>query len=107
ERLTLATGALVVIVAIVAIGQASHLDQPLQRWNESSASIPKDARWLAATASLPAVRDAGWLGFGPGTFRAVFPHYAEIAPFTPGSGWHFLHQDYLQTLIEWGWAGGA
>jgi hypothetical protein len=107
ERLTLATGAVVVLVAIVAIAQASHLDQPLQRWNESSASIPKDARWLAATASLPAVRDAGWLGFGPGTFRAVFPHYAEIAPFTPGSGWRFLHQDYLQTLIEWGWAGGA
>ncbi len=107
ENLSLITGAIVVIVAVVAIAQASHLDQPVQRWKQLNTSLRQDGRWLAVTASLPAVRDAGWTGFGPGTFRAVFPGYAEAAAQWPGRGWHFLHEDYLQTLIEWGWAGSA
>ena len=94
-------------MAIVAIGQAIHLDQPLHRWNELSARIPKDARWLATTASLPAIRDAGWFGFGPGTFRVIFPHYLKQIGAETQGGWRFLHQDYLQTVLEWGWIGAA
>ena len=57
--------------------------------------------------------DAGVMGFGPGTFRVVFPDYQRLHDFggrTVPEFWttHFwphAHQDYLQTLIEWGWLG--
>jgi O-antigen ligase len=49
--------------------------------------------------------DAGWHGFGPGTFALVFPHYTGAqADLIPGI-WRYAHDDYLQTLLEWGWAG--
>ncbi len=47
-----------------------------------------------------------WTGFGPGCFQTIFP------AFTWGSGsltagvWRYAHQDYLQTLVEWGLPAG-
>jgi O-antigen ligase len=57
--------------------------------------------------------DAGLLGFGPGTFRAAFPGYQLTHNFgnrtVPESwishSWLHAHQDYLQTVIEWGYVG--
>jgi O-antigen ligase len=47
--------------------------------------------------------DAGWHGFGPGTFSLVFPHYTgDQASLIPGI-WRYAHDDYLETLLEWGW----
>jgi hypothetical protein len=106
EKITVLIGAVVVIVGILALVQASHLERSLLRWQQLSEQFARDSRWLAAVAALPAVRDAGWFGFGPGTFRVVFPHYADLATHNLGGVWRFLHQDYLQTLMEWGWLGG-
>jgi hypothetical protein len=61
------------------------------------------------------VADAGVCGFGPGTFQAVFPGYQRDYDFgsrlVPGlwvkGRWFHAHQDYFQTVIEWGWLGAA
>lgn len=107
DHKALLLGYVVVALTLSAIARASHLDQSVQRWSALGDQLPADARWLATRAALGAVGDAGWFGFGPGTFRIIFPYY------TGGSGqaiqgiWRFLHQDYLQTILEWGWIGSS
>jgi hypothetical protein len=102
---TLLLGSAVVVFTLFAIARVSHLDQPLRRWHELSVQLPADARWLASRAALRAVGDASYFGFGPGTFRVIFPYYTSgLGPRIEGT-WRFLHEDYLQTLLEWGWLG--
>lgn len=107
DKPTLIIGALVGAVALYAVAQASRLDKPLKRWTETSSSVAKDSRWGAALTALPAAREAGPFGFGPATFRSIFPHYVEAPESKVEGTWRFLHEDYLQTLIEWGWIGAA
>jgi hypothetical protein len=100
-------GALAFILALIALAQATHLEQPLTRWQSVSEQIPADARWQASRVALGALPGAGFFGFGPGTFRVMFPGYnIESGHAVPGS-WRFLHEDYLQTLLEWGWLGSS
>ncbi len=56
-------------------------------------------------ACLPMIQDGGWFGFGPGGFRWSFPEYAVELQKSSSGFWRFAHQDYLQTLIEWGMIG--
>ena len=100
-------GTVSVLIAIFAVAQASHLDQPLQRWHRLSENLPMDARWLVSKAALGAVPDAAVFGFGPGTFRVIFPYYTAGLGAPAHGVWRFLHEDYLQTLLEWGWLGAA
>ncbi|MFN2542119.1 MAG: O-antigen ligase family protein [Chthoniobacterales bacterium] len=96
------------LLAVFAVAQATHLEQPIKRWERLSEHIASDARWSSATVALKqAIPEAGLLGFGPGTFRAVFPWFNMSAPAPAPGGWRFLHNDYLQTVIEWGWLGAA
>jgi O-antigen ligase len=103
KNLLLGSG--IVVFTLFAIARVSHLDQPFKRWNELSAQLPADSRWLASRAAFRALGDASWFGFGPGTFRVIFPYYTSgLGPGIEGI-WRFLHEDYLQTLLEWGWLG--
>jgi hypothetical protein len=100
-------GGLAILLALIALAQAVHLEQPLKRWQTEAQRISTDARWHAFRVAMRAVPDARLCGFGPGTFRVVFPTYnIESANQAPGT-WRFLHDDYLQTLLEWGWIGGS
>jgi hypothetical protein len=100
-------GSIAILLTLVALGQATHLEQPLNRWQSLGERIPNDARWRASRIAISALPDAGLFGFGPGTFRAVFPSYNSASVnHIPGT-WRFLHQDYLQTALEWGWLGGS
>jgi hypothetical protein len=105
EKKTLVVGALIVAVVLVAVAQATHLDQPLLRWQQFRKQLPVDERWTANRAAFGALNDVGALGFGPGVFRTIFPHYQRVAVRPPSGTWRFLHDDYLQTLLEWGWIG--
>ena len=100
-------GSLAIILALVALAQATHLEQPLNRWQSVGERIPADARWQSARVALVAIPGAGLLGFGPGTFRVVFPSYNIGSGHAVPGSWRFLHQDYLQTVMEWGWLGSS
>ncbi|MEY2518660.1 MAG: hypothetical protein QOF24_419 [Verrucomicrobiota bacterium] len=107
EKRVLIVGVLVVTLTAIAIGQAAHLDRAMLRWQQITTQLPLDARWAADRVALGGVGDAGWFGFGPGTFQAIFPHYQrEVGNGLRGT-WRFLHEDYLQTILEWGWFGSA
>ena len=100
-------GGLAILLALIALAQAVHLEQPLNRWQTESQRISGDARWRAFRVAMSAVPDARLCGFGPGTFRVVFPGYnTGSANQAPGS-WRFLHDDYIQTVLEWGSLGSS
>jgi hypothetical protein len=99
-------GALVIGLALIAFVQASHFEQALKRWRWESGHIPNDARWQVSLVAVRALPHAGLFGFGPGTFRVVFPTYNRTGSDQVPGTWRFLHEDYLQTLLEWGWVGG-
>ena len=100
-------GAIAILLTLIALAQATHIEQPLTRWQLLSERIPNDARWQAARVAVGALSDVGLLGFGPGTFRVVFPSYNGVSIQRVPGTWRFLHQDYLQTAWEWGWLGST
>jgi O-antigen ligase len=107
EKSVALAGALAILLALIALAQATHLEQPLTRWQAESQRISTDARWQAWHVAFAALPNAGLFGFGPGTFRVVFPTY-NIGLVNQVQGtWRFLHEDYLQTLLEWGWVGSS
>lgn len=60
----------------------------------------------AQRACLLAIQDTGLYGAGAGTFHYAFPPYKERIEGLTGY-WEHAHQDWLQTIIEWGWIGFA
>lgn len=74
----------------------------------SKANLLKDNRYMVYLAIMQnALPDAGLWGFGPGTFSIIFPFYKGQFGVTLPGYWATAHQDYLQTLVEWGWIGGG
>ena len=71
------------------------------QWNE------ENPRYIVASICLGMAKDSGFWGFGPGAFEIAFPHYTGSSGTAIRGVWHYAHQDYLQTLIEWGWIGAA
>jgi hypothetical protein len=106
EVRTIAIALLVSLLALWAVTQASHLDQSLGRWGSFRSTWTRDARWTVDKVAIAALPRAGAAGFGPGTFSAIFPYLRNGGGLEEGK-WIFLHDDYLQTLLEWGWFGGA
>jgi tetratricopeptide (TPR) repeat protein len=76
------------------------------RWKGATAQI----RLLGWEASLTAIRDQPWLGYGPATFRYAFEGYMppELAPFggSPALGGR-MHNAYLEAAFESGLTGLA
>ena len=107
ERSVVFAGGIAILLTLIALAQATHLEQPLTRWRSLSERIPSDARWQASRVAIGALRDIGFFGFGPGTFRAVFPSYNKGSTNPVPGTWRFLHEDYLQTALEWGWLGSS
>lgn len=105
EKGTLILILVLVAITMGAIAQAVRLEQPLRRWNEFSTHFPASSRWTAYRVAMGRLGESSLVGLGPGTFRAIFPHYQEMANNQPAGIWRFLHDDYLQTVLEWGWFG--
>src|SRR6266496_2915366 len=47
-------GAVAILLALIALAQATHLEQPLNRWQSLGERIPNDARWQASRVAAGA-----------------------------------------------------
>src|SRR5438067_2401179 len=79
EKKGVLAGAAAILLAIFAIGQATHLEKPIRRWEQLGEQVSQDARWSASRIALNALPSAGVFGFGPGTFRAILPALTKTA----------------------------
>ena len=101
--------ALIILVLLVSAGAFSYskADRARKRLeNTFLLDSPDTVRirvWLWKTA-LRMWEDHFWLGVGPGHFDYRFPNYrSEEVQARPG----YAHNDYLQTLAEWGLCGAG
>jgi hypothetical protein len=93
------------VAALVAVAGQSMTEA---RWAQLSSQLNGgNERLLADGASLRMIPEAGWFGFGPGTFFAVFPFHTSYLGYKIWGYWIYAHEDYLQTVIEYGRAGAA
>jgi hypothetical protein len=101
----------VVVLMLVLIVQSVGLGVTADRWHRVMAGPGGEATWTnrlrVDRACALAAPDAGALGFGPGAFRAVFPYYSDFVGGDLRGVWTYAHDDYAQTLVEWGWLGAG
>lgn len=96
----------VIAVPAVVLGVALWTAVPWDRWRElGSADLGNYERFQLYRMFVKIVPEAGWLGFGPGSFEKVCrsyltPEEVALQPYI----W-VAHQDYLQTGVEWGYLG--
>jgi O-antigen ligase len=68
-------------------------------WERLQEANPYALRWKLVQASVAMVRDRPWMGFGLGTWPAVYPAYAL---YDDGSFVNQAHNDWLQWAVEGG-----
>lgn len=88
---------------------SADLRAPVERWMEAYEARESIAsgRLQVANICLKMSHEAGYFGFGPGTFESTFPYAVAVYGHAPFGHWRFAHQDYLQILVEWGKIGLA
>jgi hypothetical protein len=79
----------------------------VDRWEILGAYIDHDQRLLAYESAMRMLPQAGWFGFGAGTFSAVFPIYTASLNGELIGFWKFAHEDYVQSVAEYGYAGAV
>lgn len=106
----LTTGVVLVLLVLLVASLSAFvgMDASFKRWRLFEREVTeKNARLITAKVCVEMVPEAGWWGFGPGTFQTAFPYFTQETGTTIRGRWLNAHQDYLQTLIEWGYIGGA
>jgi len=107
RRWVLAVLAMLVVAGIAA---SFGLEKTMNRWADASLnqSVSSEGRLQAYSIIVRgALSEAGWWGYGPGTFEKIFNiHRSALNSPLPGR-WDKAHSDALQTQMEWGWAGAA
>lgn len=98
--------AVLMMAAVAGLVGFSGWERPAQKWEMMESQLNSANKRLVSTKiCMRMLPDAHWHGFGPGTFELVFPHYSGVdAKWIPGI-WRYAHDDYLQSLLEWGWFG--
>jgi len=108
---------LLILFLFVGLGMRSATN--VRRWRNLPADIATNSsRWQMWHVTRPMVRTAGWMGHGPGSFKMLLPVSPDLTvalysrwivqQHIPGmtiSMWSMAHNDYLQTMVEYGWLG--
>ncbi len=101
-------GAIICITVLLILTFAGLMSE---RWSAAHTAnySSMTGRIQAIEVMLKMMSDDGWgaLGMGPGSFYPLFPYYsAKIDTIITGI-WVYAHNDYLQTLVEWGSFGAG
>ncbi|HEY8903071.1 MAG TPA: O-antigen ligase family protein [Chthoniobacterales bacterium] len=81
---------------------------PWKRWNHLlTAKSDGGGRQDAYAEFVKMIPQAGAVGFGPGTFQRYYGHYVQDSPKLRHEGYWVAHEDYIQTVVEWGYIGTA
>ncbi len=104
-RVIAVAGAIVLALAMLVSLGGWRLAR--DRWAQLPRLLQDNPRVAAARITRSMIHDSGWMGLGPGTFETAFPHYSNPAGESIQGIWRYAHQDYLQTVVEWGWIGAA
>ena len=108
-------------VAMVAVAGgllfAASDSAPVRRLRHLSVELraPDYPRYLQSRAAWELARERPWFGAGVGSYKVLVQTssirgYFFAPYFRPGDPFTVLghtHEDYLQTLVEWGWIGFA
>lgn len=97
------------VMLLASIAATAGMNVSANRWNKTDELFSSDNPRLlvdevCVTKMIP---ESGWFGFGPGTFRRAFPYFTNHLGDRISGVWLDAHQDYLQTIIEWGYLGAA
>ncbi len=98
------------VVAIAVLAYAFGLDNSVRKWlnpsrnNDLGGNLRYQVYDIIEQQTFAFV---GWEGSGPGTFEMVFPLSVQVSGNAEVARWYWInaHEDYLQTLVDWGWAG--
>lgn len=96
-----------------------HLGRVVQKWEQLPQVLTGDSgRMQVWPIAASMARQSGPFGQGPGAFKLLLPRSPLLTnafysrwiiqmpiPGGPTSMWSQAHEDYLQTLIEFGWLG--
>jgi O-antigen ligase len=95
-------------LAVFSIVMLPGVVGSMTKWNElAETGGSLRGRLLAYGVCLEMLPESGFFGIGAGTFRHLFPFYTgELGDRIIGF-WYHAHQDWLQGIIEWGYAGFA
>lgn len=97
---------LLIVFSIAGLYGTLFEHKTKDRWLLLASQLTKEnQRIIATSVCLDMIPDAGAFGTGPGTFRWKFPFYTTHLGGQIKGFWEYAHQDYLQTVIEWGWVG--
>ena len=111
----LALGAALVAVVAGGLLLVASDSPPVRRLRHLSVELrePEYPRYMQSRAAWEMVQERPWFGAGIGSYKVLVqtssihgyffaPSYRPSEPFTVLG---HTHEDYLQTLVEWGWVG--
>ncbi|BDS07613.1 polymerase [Oceaniferula spumae] len=97
----------VTILCIALIAILSFAGTMVLRWQEAAEGDFASLAGRGATnaVQIEMMQDEEWgaLGYGPGSFYPLFPYF--VGDHDVVGIYVYAHNDYLQTLVEWGWLG--
>jgi hypothetical protein len=104
--LLLGAGSLLLIAGgLFASSELAHEAAFLRMANTSEVSTSFNGRVEAYQQYVNALPEVGFFGLGPGLFKMAFPYQTSPLGNTSVALRDFAHEDYLQTVLEWGWSG--
>jgi hypothetical protein len=99
-------GTLLIVTAGIIVSSKFGYEAAFERITEKSeVTASFEGRLNAYQQYVDAVPNAGFFGVGPGLFQIAFPYQnSPLGNISVGLR-EYAHEDYLQTIIEWGWLG--